>query len=302
MVPAPRVAPGARADYRSAMSPLFRPSDTPYLDLYHKAKRLHWDPADIDLSRDRADWDRLRRDYATEAYEEQIHRLCSLFYQGEASVTRTLAPYLVAGSRLRIGMAQAMFLASQLYEEAKHFEFFNRYFLEVLGEDGSSTVRHLTTAPQALLIDGLDRLADRLIRETDPDTLRATFVEAVTYYMGVVEAMVARTGYQGVSDALASRGWMPGLCEGFRLIRRDEGRHVAYGILCTRDMVAQFPEYRAIVERTFETNLPAVVGIVQSFAYPHPIVDVGKLTQFALSASVRFLRTGPDLIQELEES
>ncbi len=284
------------------MSLHFRPADLPYLELYHKAKRLHWDPADIDLSRDRADWDRLRRDYATEQYEEQIRRLCSLFYQGEASVTRTLAPYLVAVSRLGLGMAQEMFLASQLYEEAKHFEFFSRYFFEVLGEDGTDTARHLTGSPQTLLIDGLDRMADRLTRETDPDTLRLAFVEAVTYYMGVVEAMVARTGYLGVTDALASRGWMPGLCEGFRLIRRDEGRHVAYGIHCTRDLVAQYPEYRAVVERTFETSLPDVIGIVQSFAYPHPIVDVGKLTQFALAASVRFLRTGPELIHELDES
>ncbi len=55
------------------------------------------------------------------------------------------------------------------------------------------------------------------------------------------------------------------------------------------------------LERTFETNLPNVVDIVQGFAYSHPIVDVGKLTQLALSASVRFLRTGPDLIDELEE-
>ena len=280
----------------------FPPSDAVFRDLYHKANRLHWDPADVDLSRDRSDWEMLRRDYTAEQYAEQIYRLCSLFYQGEASVTRTLAPYLVAVSRLELGIAQEMFLASQLYEEAKHFDFFSRYFREVLDDDGAATIRHLTSAPQALLMDGLDSLALRLTRETDPATLRATFVEAVTYYMGVVEGMVARTGYQGVTDALASRGWMPGLCEGFRLIRRDEGRHVAYGIHCTQGLVARFPEYRALVERTFEANLANVVAIVQSFAYPHPIVDVGKLTQFALSASVRFLRTGPDPIHELDEA
>lgn len=66
--------------------------------------------------------------------------------------------------------------------------------------------------------------------------------------------------------------------------------------------MARYPEYRALVERTFEVNLANVVAIVQSFADPHPIVDVGKLTQFALSASVRFLRTGPDLIHELDEA
>jgi hypothetical protein len=67
-------------------------------------------------------------------------------------------------------------------------------------------------------------------------------------------------------------------------------------------LVGQCPEHRAVVERTFEASLPDVIGIVQSFAYRRPIVDVGKLTQFALAASVRFLRTGPELIHELDES
>jgi hypothetical protein len=68
-------------------------------------------------------------------------------------------------------------------EWRQHFAFFGRYFFEVPGEDGTATARHLSGSPQMLLIDGLDRLADRLTRETDPDTLRLVFVEAVTYYM-----------------------------------------------------------------------------------------------------------------------
>lgn len=281
--------------------------DSRYFRLFENSKRLFWDPSRIDLSREAADWARIRRDHAHQQFPEQLYRLIALFYQGEASVTRTLAPYLLAASRLELGTDLELYLTSQIYEEAKHFDFFSRYFREVLGEDGAATLAALTPEPQRLLVDGLDALGERLRREDDPERLAATLVEAVAYYMGVVEAMVARTGYVAAHDALASRGWLPGLQEGFRLIRRDEGRHVAFGVHFLADRLRARPADRAIVERVFERELPTVVGIVQSFAaYPEPIVDLDKLTRFALDASRQFLAgiepegASDDLLTELE--
>jgi hypothetical protein len=108
--------------------------------------------------------------------------------------------------------------------------------------------------------------------------------------MGVVEAMLARTGYEGAHAALAARGWLPGLQEGFRLIRRDEGRHVAFGIRCVRDLVAADPRRAALVQATFERQLPHVLATVQAFAaYEHPLVDVSALVTFAMGACRQFL-------------
>ena len=259
-----------------------------YYQLYDTAKRLHWDPVDVDLSSDRAQWEMIKRDFVTEQYAEQIHRLCSLFYQGEESVTKTLSPFLSAVARAGLGLDKEMFLTSQLYEEAKHFEFFHRYFAEVFGEDGASTFRQMTSEPQAVLVDDLEDVADRLRVESDPVKLRALFVEGITHYMGVVEAMLARTGYVGANDALASRGWLPGLQEGFRLIRRDEGRHVSFGMHCIAELTTAHPEYRSIVEATFERHLPNVIGTVASFDYPHPIVDIVKLQDYAIAQYQRF--------------
>jgi ribonucleoside-diphosphate reductase beta chain len=259
-----------------------------YYQLYDTAKRLHWDPADIDLSADRGQWEMIKRDFVVEEYAEQIHRLCSLFYQGEESVTKTLSPFLSAVSRAGLGLDKELFLTAQLYEEAKHFEFFHRYFTEVFGEDGATTFRQMTPEPQAVLVDDLDDVADRLRLENDPTRLRAVFVEGITHYMGVVEAMLARTGYVGANDALAGRGWLPGLQEGFRLIRRDEGRHVSFGMHCIAELTTAQPEYRAIVEATFERQLPNVIGTVASFDYPHPIVDIGRLQEYALAQYQRF--------------
>ncbi len=280
-----------------------------YFQLYTNSKRLAWDPAAVDLSRDAADWEMIRRDYETEEFAKQLHQLCAFFHAGEESVTSTLAPLLGAVARLRLGVDIEMYLTSQIYEEARHFEFFTRYFHEVLGEETASLLAELTPAPQAVLIHDLDATTDRVRHETDPTRLRVALVEAVTHYMGVVEAMLARTGYVGASDALAARNWLPGLQEGFRLIRRDEGRHVSFGIHFIRQMTAQHPDLGAVVHETFERHLPNVLATIQAFDYPHPIVDLEKLTQFSLDAFGQFMAAtaltdvdDSSLTSELDES
>jgi ribonucleoside-diphosphate reductase beta chain len=260
-----------------------------FFQLYMNSKKLAWDPASIDLSRDAADWALIRRDFATEQYAEQLHQLCAFFHAGEESVTSTLAPLLHAASRLKLGVDIECYLTSQIYEEARHFEFFTRYFHEVLGEDTGDLLRELTAAPQAVLVDELDATTDRVRAEADPARLRVALVEAVTHYMGVVEAMLARTGYVGASEALATRNWLPGLQEGFRLIRRDEGRHVSFGIHFLRQMTTAHPELVPVVQGTFERHLPNVLGTIQAFDYAHPIVDLGALTQYALDAYQQFM-------------
>lgn len=270
-----------------------------YLHLYDRAKRLTWDPAAIDLTRDVSDWAMIRRDYPEEQYAEQIHRLCSLFWEGEESVTSTLAPLLAAIPRAGLGVDKEMFLTSQVFEEAKHFEFFERYFREVLSDPDSE--RHLFAEPRAVLIDDLDAVTDRVRRTDGEAALREALVAAVTHYMGVVEAMLARTGYRGVGDALAHRGWLPGLQEGFRLIRRDEGRHVAFGVYFVREMVAAHPELGTVVETTLERQLPNVIATVRLFDYPQPIAPVEPLLAYAMEAAQWFLSaagggnaSGPD--------
>src|SRR5919204_3707132 len=99
----------------------------PMLD-YHKAKNLMWDPRAIDLSADKEDWPQ-----RTDDERESTLILCSLFHAGEEAVTHDLSPLLMALRREGGHLEEEMFLTTQLFEESKHFEFFDRWFDEVVG-------------------------------------------------------------------------------------------------------------------------------------------------------------------------
>src|SRR5258707_6394547 len=61
------------------------------LKLFAGGNAKFWDPADIDFSRDRADWEALsegERDWAT--------RLCAEFIAGEEAVTQDIQPFMAA--------------------------------------------------------------------------------------------------------------------------------------------------------------------------------------------------------------
>ena len=91
--------------------------------LWSKAKRYAWDPAAIELSKDREQWRMLSR-----ADRERFLRLFALFHGGEEAVTIEIMPLLraiAAEGRLE----EEIYLTSFLWEEAKHVDLFDRYFV-----------------------------------------------------------------------------------------------------------------------------------------------------------------------------
>ena len=92
--------------------------DAPAMRLYEKAKRLGiWNPSDIDLRRDRADWLALADDE-----RDILLRLTAMFQAGEEAVTLDLLPLIMtiaAEGRIE----EEMFLTTFLFEEAKHTDF-----------------------------------------------------------------------------------------------------------------------------------------------------------------------------------
>ena len=132
------------------------------LKLFAGGNAKFWNPADIDFSRDRADWEQLNedeRDFAT--------RLCAQFIAGEEAVTEDIQPFMSA-MREEGRLGDEMYLTQFAFEEAKHTQVF-RLWLDAVGmtEDLQSYLEPLP-AYRTMFYDEL------------PDCLNALSSDSVT--------------------------------------------------------------------------------------------------------------------------
>src|SRR5713101_6701921 len=203
-----------------------------YRELYYRWERQQWKAQDIDFSEDRKQWEAMSQDER----DMRIYAL-SAFFQGEACVTDTLAPYVLAmpDEDMRI------FLTTQLVDEARHTVFFERFFRDVMGVETGKIEDSLAFARQYMnddlkfiLIDSLTEVAERIRRE--PRNL-AYLVEGVTLYHIIVEAAMALAGQRNMLEIYRTNNLFPAFRGGFTAVARDESRHVVFGVKFLRDMI-----------------------------------------------------------------
>ena len=209
------------------------------MKLYHKAKKLGtWDPREIDLSQDREDWIRL-----SDESKARIRGLILGFQGGEEAVTLDLLPLVLTMAR-EGRLEEEMFLTTFLWEEAKHTEFFRRMLDEVLQEHGDLNQVRASDRNQDLFAEELPSVMNRLLTDPSPENQ----VKASVLYNMIVEGVLAETGYYGFSRLLSANKLMPGLLQGIHLIKRDESRHIAYGVFLISRLVAQDTSLWPLVE------------------------------------------------------
>jgi ribonucleoside-diphosphate reductase beta chain len=207
--------------------------------LYHKAKRLGvWDPRSIDFTQDIQDWQNF-----TDGERESILRLTSLFQAGEECVTLDLLPLVMTIAREN-RLEEEMFLTTFLWEEAKHTEFFRR-FLDEVAHDTSDLSRYHKPSYRKLFYEELPEAMNALLTD---QSLEAQIRASVTYNM-IIEGVLAETGYHSYYNMLERNNVMPGLRQGVALLKRDESRHIAYGVYLISRLVAQKPELWEQVEQ-----------------------------------------------------
>ena len=219
---------------------------------YHKSKRLTWDPQDIRLDLDRVDWPKRTPDE-----QESTLTLISLFHAGEEAVTHDLSPLLLALRREGGHLEEEIFLTAQLFEESRHFEFFDRWIDEVHGP-GFEDAQRLGPSYCELFFRDLPAALDRLL--VDPSA--AAQAEAVVIYHMIVEGVLAETGYHSVFDSLQDQQVLPGLAEGMGYIKRDEARHIAFGVYLLQRLVQADGRIWDVVQAKMNEMLPKALGVV----------------------------------------
>ncbi|WIV65985.1 ribonucleotide-diphosphate reductase subunit beta [Natrialbaceae archaeon AArc-T1-2] len=224
-----------------------------------------WNPATIDLERDAEAVAELDRIEFT-----RLRGLLAQFGAGEQAVTEDLAPLAVVVEE----PADQRFVATQLYDEAVHAEFFDRYWERVirpaertrgLGESDPTDDRWHAPAYRELF-DRTERAMTRLLERDGPET-RA---RAYCHYHLTVEGTLALTAYDWIRERYggetAGVPALSGLLEGVENVRRDEGRHVGFGCLCVRDLLESGAVEPGLVRQALADLLEPVEATIAEMA------------------------------------
>jgi ribonucleoside-diphosphate reductase beta chain len=239
-------------------------------EYFTNAVYRHWDPGALEgLETDR---ERLLDSEPEEADFDEIRRSVARFGAGEESVTEDLMPLALVTDSID----DQMFLASQIYEEAKHTQFFDRYWREVIDpvarelgfERTAPTDDRYYNSQYDELFERTETAMERLLTDDTPKHR----VEAYCHYHLTIESVLAQTGYYGIQSAFSETGSddvtdeefteLPGLVNGITKIRSDEGRHVGFGMAKVREQVQKGPVDEAVVQSTLQELLPLVAGTV----------------------------------------
>jgi ribonucleoside-diphosphate reductase beta chain len=237
---------------------------------YRNAVERHWDPFDIDIE---DDGERLaaylrKEDTPAEAFD-MFRQSVARFGAGEQAVTEDLAPLATALD----DVDDQMFITTQLYEEAKHTDFFDRYWRTVvnpveeqLGRGRSSpTEQRWFNDAYDELFERNERAMHRLLEDRSPEA----FAEAYAHYHLVIEGILAQTGYYGMQQSFAENRnpelpHLPGLYDGFVHIRQDEGRHVGFGMAKLKSLVSEGQIDPQLLDDTVSELMPLVNEIAAS--------------------------------------
>ena len=229
--------------------------------LYELWERQQWQSQAIDLERDKEQWAAMPE----EQKDEHLWGLSS-FFVGEERVTTQFSGLVMAYENEQ----EEAFLTTQQVDEARHMQFFDRYYREVLGvdhefiQDRLAAVRvHVTDSFVELFDEHLVKAGERLI--ADPSDMDAK-VDFVTAYHMVIEGTLALTGQHFMLDFYEKNELLPGFQEGFGNIARDEHRHVAYGTWFLQQKCAD-PRMRERVRATLNELLPIAAGVLVPKGY-----------------------------------
>jgi len=225
------------------------------LKLFAGGNAKFWDPAGIDFSRDRADWESL-----SDNERDGAARICAEFIAGEEAVTQDIQPFMAA-MRAEGRLGDEMYLTQFAFEEAKHTQVF-RLWLDAVGltDDLHGYLDELPAYRQMFyeeLPESLNALA------TDPSP--AAQVRASATYNHVVEGMMALTGYYAWHKICVDRGILPGMQELVRRIGDDERRHMAWGTFTCRRHVAADDANWTVFETRMNELIPLALRNTEEF-------------------------------------
>jgi ribonucleoside-diphosphate reductase beta chain len=258
--------------------------------LYELWERQHWATQDLDFTRDQDDWANL-----TDEERDWFVWGMSAFFIGEERVTTQFSGLVMAYEDEQ----EEAFLTTQQVDEARHMQFFDRFYREVVGLQETDIEARLGRVREHLN-DSFVELFDKSLVEAgraliaDPTDAEAK-LDFVTLYHMVIEGTLALTGQWTITDYWEKTGKMQGFLEGFKKVARDEHRHVAYGTWYLKKACSENPAFADRVRASLSEHLPvASLVLVPPGQDPNDWELLGytseEVNKFAFTALTRRLK------------
>jgi ribonucleoside-diphosphate reductase beta chain len=258
--------------------------------LYELWERQHWQVQRIDFFGDTDDWKAL-----PERAKDEVLWALSPFFIGEERVATQFSGLVMAYEDEQ----EEAFLATQQVDEARHMQFFDRFFREVVGLEHDAIGKRLQWVREGLT-EAFGRLFDEALVDAgeklvaDPTDLGAK-VDFVTTYHMVIEGALALTGQRFIADHFERERILPGFVEGLRHVARDEHRHIAYGAWFLRRAVLGDEGLRERIQLKLGELLPVAARVfVPPTQHPRNARLLGyafdELNEFALRSVSRRLK------------
>lgn len=242
--------------------------DDPMFKLYEKAKKNgKWDPAEIDFSQDKIDFDNMTEDEKITATP-----LVAAFSAGEEAVTVDILPMVQAMAR-QGRLEDTMFLTTFMFDEAKHTEMFSRWQHQVGIADMDLSPFHNDNYKR-IFYEALPETMERLNRDDSPEAI----IRAATVYNMVVEGIMAKTGYQSFREIFKKAGKLPGILQGIDYLNQDEGRHLRFGIYTIQRLIAGNDKNYKVFNDFIDELWPDAYGYIE---YLTDLYDLQKAQDWA---------------------
>jgi ribonucleoside-diphosphate reductase beta chain len=221
---------------------------------YNQWERQQWAIAQVDVARDRPQWDAMR----PFARQELLASLNELEV-GEVFVSRTLSTLVGYAP----SDADRLFLSTQVADEARHAQFFRDYLHEAVGLEETTSEAGSQTEESVY-----SRLFEPTLRAS-LDGVAATGGDITLWHTAVIEYHLVTEGILAaaalhLTRQIARRFSLPALEEGLGNVIRDESRHFTYGLAATRRAVEG-----TLRERMTEVYLSGVDSAARTVVNPH---------------------------------
>src|SRR3954464_9076587 len=121
-------------------------------ELYEDWERAHWAAQDVDLSRDRDDWERM-----DDAERRLLHWVLSSLMVAEERISTQFCGLVLAQDDEEEGS----YLSTQLVDEVRHMQFYARFQNEVIADPGAIAA-HVARSRE-VLGEAFERIFDQAL-------------------------------------------------------------------------------------------------------------------------------------------